>query len=67
MSRRDLLGWGYPAGAEHDPLAPYNDPPHPDVCPICGAELADAEETDWPFCSGACAAQADLGEEEDVW
>lgn len=31
------LGWGYPAGAENDPLAPYNriDEPEDIPCPEC--------------------------------
>ena len=30
---RDPLGWDYPAGAENDPRAPWNDPGHHSACP----------------------------------
>jgi len=32
---RDPFGWDYPAGAEHDPDAPYNTEDAP-KCPECG-------------------------------
>jgi len=34
----DRFGWNYPAGAENDPSAPYNQTPerHDDECPACG-------------------------------
>lgn len=45
------FGWRYPAGAEHDPNAPYNQEPEPDCCPVCGAENGGA----WGiYCSRRC-------------
>ena len=52
-----VYGWDYPAGAEHDPRAPWNQ--HDDnVCPACGDDLDDDEELEDGKCS-ACAAQED--------
>ena len=45
-----IFGWSYPAGAENDPNAPYNQSDH-DPCPHCGADELDDENED--FC-GAC-------------
>lgn len=53
---RSPFGWGYPAGAENDPNAPYNQPDYPDACPICGAENSDADVDVFPCCSEECAA-----------
>lgn len=35
MSARNPFGWAYPAGAEHDPRAPWN---QPDACEACEGE-----------------------------
>ena len=37
------LGWQYPAGAEHDPRAPYNQC-DPDACPECEGGLIQCPE-----------------------
>jgi len=29
---RNVFGWDYPAGAEHDPRAPWNEPPECEAC-----------------------------------
>jgi len=34
---RNPFGWDYPAGAEHDPYAPWNQE-DPEDCPECGSE-----------------------------
>lgn len=60
-SRRDVFGWGYPAGAEHDPSAPWNQPDLPDECPKCGKPNRDDDDRelhDGVFCSKEC---------EDSW
>ena len=36
MSNR-IFGWDYPAGAEHDPNAPWNQR-DPELCPTCNGE-----------------------------
>lgn len=45
------LGWSYPAGAENDPSAPYNQEESPDACLVCGG---DNEVFDGVFCSQDC-------------
>jgi hypothetical protein len=42
-STRRPFGWDYPAGAEHDPNAPYNQPDIPDECPECGEPNYDED------------------------
>ena len=48
---RDPFGWSYPAGAEHDPSAPWNQPDQePLQCPDCGGldtVCTDYEPADW--------------------
>lgn len=53
---RSPFGWSYPAGAEHDPNAPYNQPDLPEECPTCGEpNMEDGEPThDGVFCSPDC-------------
>lgn len=53
------LGWSYPAGAENDPNAPYNQEPEPDSCPVCGGAQHDENNeplhpSDPIFCSDDC-------------
>ena len=51
------FGWDYPAGAENDPRAPWNQPDQPQ-CEICGIEyqefdddgIADETSCDCQFC-----------------
>jgi len=48
---RSPFGWSYPAGAEHDPAAPYNQTDSPE-CPHCGShdtvlDSADSTYEDW--------------------
>ena len=57
---RDVFGWGYPAGAEHDPNAPWNREDPPDECPLCG--LANQDDDGKPlydgvFCSAKCESE----------
>jgi len=56
---RNPLGWSYPAGAENDPNAPYNQIDPPEECPVCGEPNADEDgEPVYPddpsFCSEKC-------------
>ena len=54
---RDPFGWAYPAGAEHDPAAPYNQPDLPEECPTCGKpNHADdgSPHHDGVFCTPDC-------------
>jgi len=54
---RNPFGWSYPAGAEHDPNAPYNQPDLPDECPQCGEPNYDEDGDplhDGIFCSKEC-------------
>jgi hypothetical protein len=54
---RNPLGWHYPAGAEYDPCAPYNEKPQ--ICANCGNdfsdctceefELLDEDEAKWDY------------------
>ena len=37
------FGWNYPAGAEHDPRAPYNQH-EPEACPACEGGLIQCPE-----------------------
>lgn len=55
------FGWSYPAGAENDPNAPYNQ--GPDKCPVCEEYFDDLGRTctatthlecDCPKCQGLC-------------
>ena len=59
-----VFGWSYPAGAEHDPNAPWNQEEPPDTCPICGAANDGAEDDCFPYCSDECAAKEDDGIDE---
>lgn len=55
------FGWSYPAGAENDPLAPYNqtDPP----CGVCGKDPAGGEYgCDCPSCAGCHTVGVELVE-----
>lgn len=56
---RNPFGWSYPAGAENDPLAPYNQPDELEECPICGEPNSDDDGNelfadDPSFCSREC-------------
>ena len=54
---RSPFGWAYPAGAEHDPAAPYNQVDPPDECPECGEPNTDDDGDqlhDGVFCSPGC-------------
>lgn len=54
---RNPFGWAYPAGAEHDPNAPYNQPELPDDCPTCKKPNHDDDGEplyDGVFCSQEC-------------
>jgi DnaJ-class molecular chaperone len=48
------LGYNYPAGAEHDPRAPWNqrDDAFCDYCDGCGYVNDEDNERDCPACSG---------------
>lgn len=56
---RNPFGWAYPAGAEHDPNAPWNEQPEVEECPICGKLNRDAEDHLYPYCSERCAARSE--------
>jgi len=47
----DPFGWDYPAGAENDPRAPYNDPGDPpcEACGMAGCCCPRCRVCDWPF------------------
>jgi hypothetical protein len=54
---RSPFGWDYPAGAEHDPNAPWNQPDLPDECPTCRKPNYDDDGEplhDGVFCSQTC-------------
>ena len=57
---KNPFGWNYPAGAENDPNAPWNQ--RPEMCPVC-EEFVDCGllcnamshgECDCPKCTGLC-------------
>jgi hypothetical protein len=63
------LGWSYPAGAENDPNAPYNQTEeYPESCPICSKDNADDSgdplHSDGIFCSRHCESIYDEHEAE---
>lgn len=68
---KNPFGWGYPAGAEHDPNAPYNQPDEPEDCPVCHGENVDENGVaiyDGVFCSEKCEAKYEstkIGPEPD--
>lgn len=70
---RNPFGWSYPAGAENDPNAPYNQVDLPDTCPWCGGDNSKPEPgADEPFCSLECqdkyeAREEDLDERRRRW
>jgi hypothetical protein len=45
---RNPFGWAYPAGAENDPRAPYNQP-YPEVCEHCDSEI-DVDGCNCVYC-----------------
>lgn len=47
------LGWDYPAGAEHDPNAPYNQTDDVPECSECGCEGGDGYSEE-PFKCARC-------------
>jgi hypothetical protein len=68
LSDERRFGWGYPAGAENDPRAPYNQPDLPDVCPQCGKDNRDDDGGslyDGVFCSEECKNSWEPDFEED--
>lgn len=54
LNDMNIFGWSYPAGAENDPNAPYNQEDLPETidCPNCGeiAEWVDDDEFHCPHC-----------------
>ncbi len=46
------FGYNYPAGAEHDPSAPWNQPDDCEECFGKGFVLADGDTVDCPDCDG---------------
>lgn len=45
---RSVFGWAYPAGAEHDPRAPWNRPGECDACDGSG----EIDGGECPDCNG---------------
>ncbi len=61
MSRHPL-GWSYPAGAENDPNAPWNQRELPDCCPVCGEPNTNEDGSDIHdgiYCSAYCEVQGE--------
>lgn len=57
---RNTFGWSYPAGAEHDPNAPWNQPDLPEECPTCRKSSTDEDGDalhDGVFCSLDCESR----------
>ena len=70
MSRKikHKFGWEYPAGAEHDPNAPWNKKCPPDRCKICGVDLTPGMISDWEvFCSDECSDKEDDSDDYQDW
>ena len=64
---RNVFGWDYPAGAEHDPRAPWNEPPECEACDGCGeipAENGDDSEA-CEHCNGTGRQKSDKESRED--
>lgn len=65
-----VFGYSYPAGAENDPNAPYNQIEEPEECPVCGEPNVDKEGNptyphDPSFCSNECYISYCIRLEED--
>ncbi len=56
--RSRALGWDYPAGAEHDPQAPYNQTEQP--CDACGDMTSESS-----LAGGLCGSCQEI-EENDI-
>lgn len=56
----NIFGWSYPAGAENDPNAPWNQTDeYTEECPVCGNMNCDEQgnplfDEDPSFCSSEC-------------
>lgn len=64
---RNVFGWDYPAGAEHDPRAPWNEPPECEACEGSGeipAENGD-DVTVCQTCDGTGQKRPDKESRED--
>ena len=55
---RDVFGWDYPAGAENDPNAPFNQPEALEECTECGFPPDDDEQI-WCSSCGASLVSDD--------
>lgn len=56
------FGWNYPPGAEHDPMAPWNQVD--DICGACHKSLDDCECPECPIC-GTRACPYHQGEDDE--
>jgi len=69
MMSKNPFGWGYPAGAENDPNAPWNEPEMPEECPMCGEPNTDEDGEplfdDPSFCSKKCYQRFLIEYEDD--
>ena len=64
---RNVFGWDYPAGAEHDTRAPWNEPPECEACEGGGeipAENGD-DVTVCQTCDGTGRKRSDKESRED--
>ena len=64
---RNVFGWDYPAGAEHDPRAPWNEPPECEACEGSGeipAENGDDSEA-CEHCGGTGRKRSEKESRED--
>jgi len=63
----NVFGWDYPAGAEHDPRAPWNEPPKCEACEGSGeipSENGD-DVTVCQTCDGTGRKRSDKESRED--
>lgn len=63
----NVFGWDYPAGAEHDPRAPWNEPPECEACEGSGempAENGD-DVTVCQTCDGTGRKRSEKESRED--
>ena len=55
-----LFGWSYPAGAENDPNAPWNQPDP--QCEVCGEWCGDCQCPECPKCGEAGNLKCEVNE-----
>ena len=63
----NVFGWDYPAGAEHDPRAPWNEPHECEACEGSGEIFAENGDdvTVCQTCDGRGRKQSDKESRED--